>query len=466
MAVAASGRAQIVRNGASLTTPCAVAVDHRGLIRVGAAAEDMKSRRSARVPDVMVGFRLLMGSNPSLASPGNGIALTPELATAALVSELRRACVSELGFTPRAASISVPVEFNAIARSRTRTAALIAGFEAIKLIEEPVAAVLGSDIGRTNARADWLVVHFSRTRASASVVRGEQTRLAIAAHEHARIGGADLDWKLVDEWMVPKLTNAYSLSSLARGPEARDIDIGRMLVLKRHAENIKEMLSNQDRVEYFEEDIFTDDDGTPVDLECMLARERFESLAAASAGTLLGLARSALQRARLSGNPPARLIMHGGGVRMPLIQRALGGLGLPALVLSEPQHVVAKGAALHARSIFASHGGVGAVPPTPKHAIIQLEYEPVARQTSPFVGGKLEIDGKAPPAGTTVLLRRDDDGWSSGALAIDSKGMFFATLKLREAGECVFSIEVQRPDGQSVPCNPKLLSITLGADEH
>jgi len=79
-----------------------------------------------------------------------------------------------------------------------------------------------------------------------------------------------------------------------------------------------------------------------------------------------------------------------------------------------------------------------------------------------LVGGRIELDGSTPSPGTTVSLRRDDNGWNSGEISVDSKGMFFASAKIRDKGQSVFEISVRGADGQQIPCTPNSLAITYG----
>ena len=157
----------------------------------------------------------------------------------------------------------------------TAHAAKLAGFAHSQLLQEPVAAAVAYGFQTDAEKAHWIVYDYGGGTFDVSIIAIRDGQLRVIKHAGDNyLGGADLDWKIVDECMVPDLTDMFSLSSLARGPKARDIDNGRMLVLKRHAENIKKMLSNQERVEYFEENVFTDDDGTPVDLVLLVTNRQ------------------------------------------------------------------------------------------------------------------------------------------------------------------------------------------------
>jgi len=462
IATAAGGCFELVRNGHSTSTPSVVYLGRRGAMRVGVAASEMMHRGSTAT-DVHSHFRRLIGKRIELEFKSAGKKLTPEELSGEVLAELRRAYSVRFGSELEAAVITVPAEFDDVAMACMHVAAAIAGFRHVELLDEPVAAVIAYGGYGAPAGTTWLVVQITQSRASASVVRREASGMAVIAHEVLDdFGAGELDWMIVDECMAPLLGEHFALSRLARGPNARDIDNGRMLVLKRHAENIKMALSTQEKVEYFEENVFTDDNGNAVDLECTITRGQFEAIITPHIRSVVNLARAALRSPTMAGIRPAHLIAHGGGTVVPVIQRELSGLGMRFHNSIDPQAALAMGAAIHASKRPMQAPFVQRMPQAQRRATLQLEYDSVAKDTSPYVGGKIEIDGRPPAAGSTVSLQRDDNGWNSGAVATDSKGVFFTTVQIREKGQSVFSLAVRDPSGQAVACTPNSLAITYG----
>jgi molecular chaperone DnaK len=462
LSVVNGGEIETVKNGISEITPSVVYFDKRGVKRVGTAAADMLAR-VATATDVQFEFKRVMGQRVEREFKSAGKRLTPEELSAEVLSELRRAAAVRFGSEPAAAVITVPAMFELPQNEATAHAAKLAGFTHSQLLQEPVAAAVAYGFQTDAEKAHWIVYDYGGGTFDVSIIAIRDGQLRVIKHAGDNyLGGADLDWKIVEECMVPNLADAFTLSSLARGPKARDVDNGRMLVLKRHAENIKKMLSNQERVEYFEENVFTDDDGKPVDLECTVTREEFEQLAGPAVERSIDIVHQLIQD---SGVPKAsldRFILVGGSTFIPLVRRKTAALGIPIAMDIDPMVVVSRGAAVFASSQRLPSSRAKPVAATAGTATVQLEYESVAKETSPYVGGKLEIDGKAPLAGTTVLLQRDDNGWNSGAVAVDPKGMFFTTVQIREKGQSVFSLQVRDAGGQNVPCTPSSLAITYG----
>ena len=456
------GEVETIKNGLSEITPSVVYFDKRGTKRVGITAAEMMNR-PATASDVHCEFKRVMGQRVVREFKSAGKNLTPEELSAEVLSELRRAAAARFGREPAAAVITVPAMFELPQNEATAHAAKLAGFEHSVLLQEPVAAAVAYGFQSNAEKAYWLVYDYGGGTFDASIIAIRDGQLRVIKHAGDNyLGGADLDWKIVDELMAPLLSENFALARLARGPKARDIDNGRMLVLKRHAENIKKMLSTQEKVEYFEENVFSDDDGTTVDLECTISREDFEQLAAPAVERSISIVNQLIEE---SGVPKAsldRFILVGGSTFIPLVRRATAAIGIPIGIEMDPMTVVSRGAAIFASSQRLPSSRAKPVAVAAGAATAQLEYDSVAKDTSPYVGGKIEIDGRPPAAGSTVSLQRDDNGWNSGAVATDSKGVFFTTVQIREKGQSVFSLAVRDPSGQAVACTPNSLAITYG----
>jgi molecular chaperone DnaK len=456
------GEIETIKNGNFEITPSVVYFDKRGVKRVGVSANEMLNR-PATATDVQFEFKRVMGQRVEREFKSAGKKFSPEQLSAEVLSELRRAAAARSGSEPVAAVITVPAMFELPQNEATAHAAKLAGFEHSQLLQEPVAAAVAYGFQTNAEKAYWLVYDFGGGTFDASIIAIRDGQLRVIKHAGDNyLGGGDLDWKLVDQCIVPRLSKSFALATLARGLKARDIDNGRMLVLRRHAEQIKKMLSKDETVEYFEENVFVDDDGTQVDIECTITREEFERLAAPAVERSISIVHRLISE---SGVPKAsldRFLLVGGSTFIPLVRRHTAAIGIPIGMEIDPMTVVSRGAAVFASSQRLPSSRLRPTAVAAGAAVAQLEYESVAKEISPYVGGKIEIDGKAPAAGAKVALQRDDSGWVSGDVAIDPKGMFFTTVQIREQGQSVFALTVRDASGQLVPCTPNSLAITYG----
>ena len=462
ISVSQGGNIETIKNGLSEITPSVVYFDKRGTKRVGLEAAEMLSRPATAL-DVQAEFKRVMGQRVTHEFKSSGKSMSPEELSAEVLIALRQAAGSRLGSEPGAAVITVPAMFELPQNGATAEAAKLAGFRHSQLLQEPVAAAVAYGFQGDTERAYWLVYDYGGGTFDASIVAIRDGQLTVVKHAGDNyLGGADLDWKVVDESIRPALMQAYSLKSLSRSPKARDVDRGRMLVLKRFAETIKKRLSTSEEVEYFEENVFVDDDGKQVDLEGRITRAEFEAYAAPSVDHSIKIVQKLIEE---SGIPKAsldRFLLVGGSTFIPLVRQRTAALGIPIGMELDPMTVVSRGAAIFASSQRIPASLAKPIVVAVGAAKLQLEFEVVVRDTEPFVGGKVEIDGKPAPLGTVVSLRRSDKGWSSGDIQVDSKGMFFTSVKIMDKGQSTIEITIRDANGVGIPCTPNSLAITYG----
>jgi molecular chaperone DnaK len=462
ISVAQAGSVETIKNGLSEITPSLVGFDKRGSKRVGLAAAEFYNRSSSAT-EVHAEFKRVMGQRVHREFSASGKKMTPEELSAEVLIELRRATAARFGEEPAAAVITVPAMFELPQNESTAQAAKLAGFSHSQLLQEPVAAAVAYGFHTDAERAYWLVYDYGGGTFDASIVAIRDGQLTVVKHAGDNyLGGADLDWRIVDELMIPDLQRRCSLASLSRAPNARALDRGRMLVLKRHAEIIKKRLSTEETIEYFEENIFEDDDGVSADIECKIKREDFEQLAEPAVSRSIAIVEKLIQDSGIPKGKLDRFLLVGGSTFIPYVRQKTAALGIPIGLELDPMTVVSRGAAIFASSQRLPSSRSKPTSVSAGTAVLQLEYESVVKELEPLVGGRVEVDGRVPPVGTTISLRRDDNGWNSGDIGVDQKGMFFSSVKIREKGQSSFEITVRTSDGKPVPCSPGSLAITYG----
>jgi molecular chaperone DnaK len=462
ISVSQSGGVETIKNGISEITPSLVYYDRKGTKRIGLDVANVQGRAETAF-DIQAEFKREMGQriqrNLKLANKS----MSPEELSAEVLMELRNAAELRFGTKPDAAVITVPAMFELPQTEATAHAAKLAGFSYSQLLQEPVAAAVAYGFESDTERAYWLVYDFGGGTFDASIVAIRDGQLTVVKHAGDNyLGGADLDWKIVEELLVPKLQSAYSLNSLSRAPNARDIDRGRMAVLKRHAEKIKRELSSSDETPVFQENIFDDDDKVPVDLEGLVTRAEFEALASPSVDRSIDIVTQLISECGIRKSDINRFLLVGGSTFIPLVRKRTAAIGIPIGMELDPMTVVSRGAAIFASSQRLPSSRAKPTNVAVGTATVQLEYDSVAKDTSALVGGKVEINGKPAPSSTTVRIDRDDQGWKSGDVAIDPKGMFFTQVTIREKGQSVFRLTVRDSGGQSIACIPESFAITNG----
>ena len=464
ISVSQTGGVETIKNGLSEITPSLVYIDRRGTKRVGLSAANAQGRADTAF-DVQAEFKREMGQRVQRTFKLANKSMSPEELSAEVLMELRNAAELRFGTKPDAAVITVPAMFELPQTEATAHAAKLAGFTYSQLLQEPVAAAVAYGFESDAERAYWLVYDFGGGTFDASIVSIRDGQLTVVKHAGDNyLGGADLDWKIVEELLVPKLQSAYSLNSISRAPNARDIDRGRMMVLKRCAETIKRDLSTSEEVPLPEDYIFDDDDENPVELEGLVTRAEFEALALPFVDRSIDIVTKLISDCGIKKSDINRFLLVGGSTFIPLVRKRTAAIGIPIGMELDPMTVVSRGAAIFASSQRLPSSRAKPTNVAVGTATVQLEYNSVARDTSELVGGKVEINGKPAPSSTTVRIDRDDQGWNSGDIAIDPKGMFFTQVTIREKGQSVFRLTVRDSGGQSIGCIPESFAITKGIE--
>jgi len=464
IAVANEGRIEVIKNGLHEITPSMVYIDKRGTMFRGSAAEN-RLLGIKTASDVQTEFKREMGQNVSHAFEEAGVSKTPVQLSAEILSELRRAVGERFGSEPGAAVITIPAMFELPQNDATARAARLAGFHHSMLLQEPVAAATAYGFQSHAHREYWLVFDLGGGTFDVSIVSVRDGQLFVVRHSGDNyLGGADFDSTIVDQLIVPLLMDQYDLPHLESGSAAGDrLTKGRLAMLKKYAEQIKKTLSRSELEQCYQEEFFPDDSGEPVNLEVELARAAFEEMINPSVQKSLDITARLIQDAGLRSGDIEKLLLVGGSTFVPLVQRQLATFGIPIDRTLDPMTVVAYGAAVFASAQRMPKAMVLNTPIAAGVARLELEYQPVVKDLTPMVGGKVSINNAPPPAGCVVVIDRGDDrGWTSGDIPLDGKGRFFATVHLREKGQSVFKVNVRDSAGKLLECSPDRFAITYG----
>jgi molecular chaperone DnaK len=462
ISVAHQGTIETLKNGLHEITPSMVYVDKKGGMMVGHGAA-RNATRVTSASDVQVEFKREMGQDVKRTFE-NGPPMSPEELSAHVLRALRDAAAQRFGEAPAAAVITIPAMFELPQIDATARAAKLAGFEHAILLQEPVAAATAYGYQSDTDRAYWLVYDFGGGTFDVSLLAVRDGQLSVIRHAGDNyLGGADFDRAIVDRIIVPKLRAEYDLDELdRRGAASNKATAGRLAVLKVHAEELKKQLSSETKVSYYADEVFLDDSETPVDIEVNLERSDFEELIRPQVDKSILIAKRLLQDAGLQAKEIDKVLLVGGSTFVPLVQQQVAALGIPVDRSLDPMTVVSRGAA-----VFASSQRMPkklAAPATIEvgNAQIDLEYDPVGKDLTPPVMGKVTTHGTTSLHGFSVTIRRDDGGWDSGNLPIDAKGRFLTNVQLREKGQSVFRISARNASGQNVRCSPTSFAISYG----
>ena len=355
-AFSSGGRPEILRDAhGNGIVPSVVAYHAGGAITVGAAA-----RRALFVAPagVVSSVKRLMGRGTqdleALAgtlpfeiegdgAPGGGMvrlrvagrSLTPVEISADILRAIKERAEAALGTSVEKAVITVPAYFDDAARTATRDAGRLAGFEVLRLVSEPTAAALAYGLDQ-GSEGVYAVYDLGGGTFDISLLRMQMGVFQVlATGGDAALGGDDFD-RLVAERFLAERAAQLSEPGLAADDAKLVLETGRAA---------KEALTSENDGEWVVER-----DGTPSRHRLDVAS--LEALIAPLVERTLDLCRNVLEDAAMAPEHIDGVVLVGGSTRVPLVRRRVAELfGREPLAEINPDEVVALGAALQAEAL-------------------------------------------------------------------------------------------------------------------
>lgn len=257
-----------------------------------------------------------------MADPGyslkfKGTDSSPTQISSLILAYLKTRAEEAIGQPLRDAVITVPAYFKDHERIATKEAGELAGFNVLRIINEPTAASLAykDQTGLSDTDENILVYDLGGGTFDVSVIRcSKNHREVLASTGNAHLGGDDFDELITEE-----------LVSLVRSKSKTDpeSDIRCMSTLRFLAEDIKIALSSD--VSYAIDMVLPHKDGG-IPLRSAFTRTRFEELIEDLIDSTIERTRSVIVAANLEGDSISKVLLVGGSTRIPLVAEKLSKL--------------------------------------------------------------------------------------------------------------------------------------------
>jgi len=278
---------------------------------------------------------------PAVQARGREVSL-PEV-SAMMLKHMRDVCEETLGVEISEAVITVPANFNDVQRSSTKIAGRIAGFNVLRILNEPTAAALAYGFGGKKSERIAIYDFGGGTFDITVIELMDDIFEVLSTAGDTFLGGDDLDNKIIEEMRAAFLKqHKYDL---AADPMA-------MQRIRSVAERMKCQLSSLDEVEATLREIAYGPGGAAIDFTFRMTRARFEELVEPLVERSLKTCDEALKLARMAPGALDNLILVGGTTRVPLVRRKVREyFAREPRTEINPDEVVAIGAAIHAFSL-------------------------------------------------------------------------------------------------------------------
>jgi molecular chaperone DnaK len=263
--------------------------------------------------------------------------ISPQEISAIILSYLKECAEAYFGEKVKEAVITVPAHFNDHQRQATKDAATIAGFDVLRVINEPTAASLAYGLD-TKKNATAAVFDMGGGTFDITLLEiNEGIFQVLATNGDSFLGGEDLDNRIVD-WLVEEFKKENSI----------DLFQDKLAIqrIKEAAERAKRELSFT-----FESEInlpfICSAEFASKHIKKKLTREKLEELTRDLVEKTFPFIEQALDDAHLTPEKITDVILVGGQTRMPLIRRKITEFFQKKPIENvNPDEIVALGAAI------------------------------------------------------------------------------------------------------------------------
>jgi molecular chaperone DnaK len=336
VSVLEGGEPTVIANAeGSRTTPSIVAFARNGEVLVGEVAK----RQAVTNPDRTIrSVKREVGTNWSIDIDGKKY--TPQEISARVLMKLKRDSEAYLGETVTDAVITVPAYFNDAQRQATKEAGEIAGFNVLRIVNEPTAAALAYGLDKGSKEQTVLVFDLGGGTFDVSLLElGEGVIEVKSTSGDNHLGGDDWDQRIIDH-----------LVKTFRGEHGIDLGADKMALqrLREAAEKAKIELSAATTTS-INLPYITAGPAGPLHLDMSLSRAEFQRMTQDLLDRTKGPFEQAIKDANVKVADVDHVILVGGSTRMPAVSDLVKSLtGAEPNKGVNPDEVVAVGAALQA----------------------------------------------------------------------------------------------------------------------
>ncbi|MBF0365140.1 MAG: Hsp70 family protein [Oligoflexia bacterium] len=335
---------EVVEIDHSLTVPSVVAYSDGGEWLVGWPAKNY----SKIDPEKSVSSIKRQMGNTSYRKELGGSLLSPIEISAKILEYVKQKTEAKLSLQMRDVVITVPAYFNDYERRSTLEAGKLAGFNVLRIINEPTAAALVYEVGQAQSATSvtssaigtqeekWLVYDLGGGTFDVTVLSarpGQKEVLASCGNKF--LGGDDFDRKIVSH-IVDDIRIKHQLDVHE--------DAVVLAKLKHMAEGLKIALSVETEASINE---IIEVNGKRLPINLVLSRKQFEEMIYDFIDSTIEKTKEVLREANCSSKEIARLLLVGGSTRIPLVKELLlSHFGLEGQDYVDPDLSVALGACI------------------------------------------------------------------------------------------------------------------------
>lgn len=302
---------------------------------------------------------------------------SPEELSSMILSKMKKIAEDYLGETVTDAVITVPAYFNDAQRDATKKAGEIAGLNVRRIVAEPTAAILASNIDMEKG-GKYMVVDYGGSTTDFSVADiSENVVEILASNGDVYCGGSDID-KIVSDYIVAEFKKQSGIDITG--------DAMAMSRVLEAAEKAKMELSSSPSTEISLPYLYQTNH-----LTMTLTKAKFEQLIKKEIDKVIGLGKEAVKKANITNEDLDGILLVGGSTRIPKLQEELTkAFNRPLIKNVNVDEIVALGAAVQGSIIAGEKTDVLLLDVTP----LTLGIETLTGLMAPIVEANTTIPCK------------------------------------------------------------------------
>lgn len=326
----------------NLSTPSIVAYTKDGEWIFG---ETAKAQSLANSKWTIIEAKRAIGDNTVEYIIGNQ-SFTPKEILSKLIVYLKLYAENTIETPIDSSIITVPAYFSSLQRQEIKQAAISAGLEYIRLINEPTAAAIAYGLNHLDEQAYGLVYDFGGGTFDVTVLELYKGTLEVLASSgDNKLGGKD-----IDELIINELKKEFE----KKHKKSLQDDLKALTYLKQASENAKIELSNKEST-IISIPFLTLLDNKPASIEFELSRDYFSELINPLLSRTYNPISKALEDSHLKKKDISFILLVGGTTRIPLVKNLVSEFfNKEPLSGIDPELAVVQGAAIQSGLVTGS----------------------------------------------------------------------------------------------------------------
>ena len=410
--------------------------------------------------NTFIEFTRTLGTNHTYESSNTGRTYSSEELLSECFKKLKSFVQDE---DIMAVIITVPAKFLFPQNEAVIKAGILAGFQQIELIPEPIAAATNFGHNSKSINSYLLVFDF-QSEFKVSLCKVDDGIISIVDSDDDNwLGDKYITEAIVDEIIIPYMKVNYAIDFILQDPDKKEVLRN---AVKFYAEEAKQQLNFKESHNILSNvgDLpFEDENGEEPEIDIEITQQDLAWVSRPIYQKAIDIAIDVLKRNNKKGKDIEHIILVGEETYSPILRNLLKEQITDKVDISiDPMTVVAKGAALFASTIPISEGIESKTSDKTKLQL-DIKYEATTVELDEMISIKVVKDksiGVLPEIIYTDIVRFDGC-WSSGKKLIGEKATIIDVL-LTEQPFNVFQIRTFDEYGNSIECEPKEITFLGG----